>query len=238
MYENELFNMNDEMFEINNKFETEEEKCCDAPNFQHINGYYTCVSCGTVDTRRNTFFQENIEQHTITRNQPYRRISYFYQKMDFLRGIRYPPDQNKFQECVNKLRATQFVQRSQEIFKGKTEQEIITLMISSQFIRGFRQVLTNLGCNVFYKYIYLVINVLFGVQCFKLSHNSISSLASQWQTLEIRFKEMNKNRKNIFNYNVALHCLFVKNNIENSELLLLPKNCLRIQTELNKIISA
>ena len=71
-----------------------------------IDGYYTCIICGTVDIHRHSFV-ESSTLPKITNHQLYYRKSYFREKLKLMVGVKQSLS-HRYQLIINELKTQSF----------------------------------------------------------------------------------------------------------------------------------
>lgn len=212
--------------------------CCDTPTLFYDHGDFLCGNCGTVDPHRTELVftpDYNSNLYRWRQYQPYRRQNYFKHKMDLLCANAYPPSPDEWHELIDALRKTQFVMRSATLFQNKTEEEQVRLMIASQYLQGLRDTLKSMEATIYYKFVYLIVFTLFGIRCFRIPRLLTPRLCYEWREYERRFKQRGT-RKNSYNYNIILKHILMRNNIPNTELLIMPLNHVKVMRELQELL--
>jgi hypothetical protein len=152
-----------------------------------------------------------------------------------LNAFQYPFDGVVLKETLEQLETTPLIKQARKAFEDKTEEDILEAMIDVRFMYGLRMILKNIRKSKLYKFIFLIVNRLFGVTCFQISRERINTLATEWAKFEYKFKGKRKGRKNSYSYNVFLHSILQKNNVSHFKLITLPINHVKVRKEIDEL---
>ena len=239
MNDQELYDYMDSFEMPNSKPKPKKDKyCCHDPSLIYSDGYETCETCGTINFNKPHIIHIDYDNPYNKGSNLYKRVVYFRQKLELLNGHCYPVEMEQHEKILNDIKNSHFYHTYVGIFRDKTRDEILKIMIDTNFTYNFRRVLKGLKYSKYYKYMFLLISELFKVQCFKMHRFEMTHLACQWVSYENKFKKNPKKRKNSYNYNVVLHLLLEKNKIPYYELITLPLNHIPIRIEIVNLLNS
>jgi hypothetical protein len=234
MDDEDLWDLMDELELGDNKniSEPSSDKCCDKQYLIWHAGTEICENCGQGCFKKQQIVYTYNDGIRTSGPQLYKRISYFKHKIELLNAYQYPFDGCSLSNALEELGRHPLIIEAKKAFQGKTEKEIIGMMIEVRFMYGLRQVLKLIGKSKLYKFMFLIINRLFHITCFEISREMVITLARQWSDFEYRFKIGKKGRKNSYSYNVFLQHILKKNGIPYFELITLPINHVKVRKEI------
>lgn len=173
-----------------------------AHNWCYVNGLSTCLDCGLVNTEDQEFTRER----TLIRYPKfyaYKRSTYFNQKLNLITGRKcYQRDPQYWTNFIDKL---------------KLEKDNI------KTIFDIKRYMKQNHYNRLYKYIYNAWFEIKGYRIIDLDYDQRESLNVQFLEFERWFKSQYIKR-NLLNYNIILHELLKRNNIENYNQVCMPIN--------------
>ena len=173
-----------------------------------IDGHYTCVLCGSVDIDR-IAFHESIHKPICKSYYIYHRKSYFREKFRFLIGIKQPPNQQEYQEVIEKIKQHPF-----------------------ETIFDLKRLMRKLKLSLYYKYIYHIYFLIKNIKLIPLTLIEIDNLVNKFLALERSFKQQLPGKNNLPSYDIVISVLLKKNHYNCYKHVLQPKN----QRKLTKII--
>lgn len=166
--------------------EPDDIACCNDVDIRDIDGFMTCVGCGTVG--RNVYVVSPYDDNfTIKTYTPYKRMNHFDLKLRELQGKLIPHSYIlQMFDCFDKID-----------------------------LKQIKKILKGVDYKKKNRYIYYIYEYVNKTPVFKFSNDQIMQFKKDFSFINKKFVEYSdKGRKNIFNYHLIIKHILIKNGLQ------------------------
>lgn len=206
-------------------------QCCDNKNILIDDNNIICINCGAVEYQ---YILKHPEYDYLNKRQLYKRKSYFREKFKLLNGLKLC-NSPKYDILINKLKQDNLIKNTIIFLEDKQDEYIKNYFILTDHIYKLKGIIGKLGYSKLYKYTYQIIYDLYKFRCFKIPVRYLDLLTIEWLNFEQIYNKIYKHRKNMISYNVIIKLFLDKYKIIYNELLILPRNKMKIYNKLKKL---